>query len=68
MDVVLCAFRVVQKKRRVEERRGEGGRGWPGKVPRSPAAPPRYLIGQYGERGRLLKKKKKNNDFRSTEN
>jgi hypothetical protein len=35
MDVVLCAYCVVQKG----ERRGEGGRGWPGKVPRSPAAP-----------------------------
>jgi hypothetical protein len=23
------------------ERRGEGGRGWPGKVPRTPAAPPK---------------------------
>jgi hypothetical protein len=66
MDVVLCAFRVVQKKG--ELRRGEGGRGWPGKVPRSPAAPPKEKgekisrpqgIGQYGERGRLLKKKKK---------
>jgi hypothetical protein len=40
MDVVLCAFRVVQKKKG-ELRRGEGGRGWPGKVPRSPAAPPK---------------------------
>jgi hypothetical protein len=39
MDVVLCAFRVVQKKG--ELRRGEGGRGWPGKVPRRPAAPPK---------------------------
>jgi hypothetical protein len=24
-----------------KERRGEGRRGWPGKVPRSPAAPPK---------------------------
>jgi hypothetical protein len=37
MGVVLCAYCVVQKG----ERRGEGGRGWPGKVPRSPAAPPK---------------------------
>jgi hypothetical protein len=35
MDVVLCAYCVVQKG----ERRGEGGRWWSGKVPRSPAAP-----------------------------
>jgi hypothetical protein len=39
----------------------EGGRGWPGKVPRSPAAhkkkekkepTSRYLIDQYGEKGK----------------
>jgi hypothetical protein len=36
MDVVLLySCCVVQKG----ERRREGGRGWPGKVPRSPAAP-----------------------------
>jgi hypothetical protein len=44
MDVVLCAFRVVQKKG--ELRRGEGGRGWPGKVPRGPAAPPKKEKGK----------------------
>jgi hypothetical protein len=30
MNVVLCSYCVVQKG----EMRGEGGRGWPGKVPR----------------------------------
>ncbi|KAJ3626587.1 hypothetical protein MTP99_017071 [Tenebrio molitor] len=29
-----------------KERRGKGGRGWPGKVPRSPAAPPREKKGK----------------------
>jgi hypothetical protein len=67
----LCC--VVQKGKR----RREGGRGWPGKVPRSPAAhkgkkerhirekkrgknksTARYLIDQYGERGKAIKKKK----------
>jgi hypothetical protein len=36
--IVLC---VVQKK---EKTSGEGGRGWPGKVARSPAAPPKKGI------------------------
>jgi hypothetical protein len=50
MDVVLYSCCVVQKRRKEK-------RGWPGKVPRSPAGPPkekerknkptaRYLIGQ----------------------
>jgi hypothetical protein len=42
MDVVLCSYYVVQKG----ERRGEDGRGWPGKVPRSPAAPLRKKEGR----------------------
>jgi hypothetical protein len=33
--------RVLCRPERRKERRGEGGRGWPGKVPRSPAAPPK---------------------------
>jgi hypothetical protein len=37
MNVVLYSCCVVQKG----ERRREGGRGWPGKVFRSPAAPPK---------------------------
>jgi hypothetical protein len=50
-----------------EKRRKEGGCGWPGKVPRSPAAhkrkkrkkpTARYLIDQYGEKGKAIKKKK----------
>jgi hypothetical protein len=51
------------------KRRREGGRGWPGKVPRSPAADKekkrgknkptaRYLIDQYGEREKAIIKKK----------
>jgi hypothetical protein len=63
MDVVLYSCCVVQKG----ERRREGGRGWPGTVPRSPAAhkekkerkkQARYLIDQYGERGKATTKKK----------
>jgi hypothetical protein len=60
----LCCISccVVQK----EKRRREGGCGWPGKVPRSPAAhkrkkrkkpTARYLIDQYGEKGKAIKKK-----------
>jgi hypothetical protein len=60
----LCCISccVVQKRKR----RREGGRGWPGKVPRSPAAhkkekrgknkpTARYLIDQYGEKGKAKK-------------
>ncbi|KAJ3638664.1 hypothetical protein MTP99_002011 [Tenebrio molitor] len=36
---VVCVSCRPEKKG--ELRRGEGGRGWPGKVPRSPAAPPK---------------------------
>jgi hypothetical protein len=57
MDVVLCAFRVVQKKG--ELRRGEGGRGWPGKVPRSPAAPPKEKEKKLVDRKAIKKTKKK---------
>jgi hypothetical protein len=66
MDVVLYSCCVVQKG----ERRREGGRGWPGTVPRSPAAhkekkerkkQARYLIDQYGERGKATTKKKRTN-------
>jgi hypothetical protein len=46
MDVVLCSYCVVQKV----ERREEGGRGWPGKVPRSPAAPPKEKRGEKEEK------------------
>jgi hypothetical protein len=68
----LCciSYCVVQKGKR----RREGGRGWPGKVPWSPAAhkgkkrgknkpTARYLIDQYGERGKakIIKNKKKEN-------
>jgi hypothetical protein len=66
----LCCISccVVQKGKR----RREGGRGWPGKVPWNPAAhkgkkrgknkpTARYLIDQYGERGKakIIKNKKK---------
>jgi hypothetical protein len=51
MDVVLCAYCVVQKG----ERRGEGGRGWPGKVPRSPAA---HLRKKEGKRKKQLADRK----------
>jgi hypothetical protein len=63
----LCCISccVVQK----EKRRREGGCGWPRKVPRSPAAhkkrkkrkkpTARYLIDQYGEKGKAIKKNKK---------
>jgi hypothetical protein len=38
---MLCCVRFVSSRKKGELRRGEGGRGWPGKVPRSPAAPPK---------------------------
>jgi hypothetical protein len=64
MDVVLYSCCVVQKRRKEK-------RGWPGKVPRSPAGPPkekerknkptaRYLIGQEWRKGKGYKKKKNN--------
>jgi hypothetical protein len=70
MDVCVV-FRVVLSRKEKEEER-EGGPGWPGKVPWSPAAhkgkkrgknkpTARYLIDQYGERGKakIIKNKKK---------
>jgi hypothetical protein len=36
-----CVVCVSCRPEKGELRRGEGGRGWPGKVPRSPAAPPK---------------------------
>jgi hypothetical protein len=58
---MLCVVVFVLCRPEKGERRREGGRGWPGKIPRSPAAahkekeknkPQRYLIGQVvkGER------------------
>jgi hypothetical protein len=71
MDVVLYSCCVVQKRRKEK-------RGWPGKVPRSPAGPPkekerknkptaRYLIGQEWRKGKGYKKKKKT-IFKTREN
>jgi hypothetical protein len=36
---VVCVSCRPEKERRGADRVGVGGRGWPGKVPRSPAAP-----------------------------
>jgi hypothetical protein len=36
-----CVVCVSCRPEKGELRRGEGGRGWPGKVPQSPAAPPK---------------------------
>jgi hypothetical protein len=55
MDVCAVFHVVLSRKKK---RRREGGCGWPGKVPRSPAAhkrkkrkkpTARYLMDQYGE-------------------
>jgi hypothetical protein len=42
---MLCVV-VFVLCRPEKEKRGEGGRGWPGKVPRSPAAPPKRKKGK----------------------
>jgi hypothetical protein len=63
MDVCAVFHVVLSRKKK---RRREGGCGWPGKVPWSPAAQRKkrkkptaryHLIDQYGEKGKAKKKK-----------
>jgi hypothetical protein len=64
-----CVVCVSCRPEKGELRRGEGGRGWPGKVPRSPAAPPKEKGKKLVDRkvpdrpiwlkGKAIKKKKK---------
>jgi hypothetical protein len=67
MDVCAVFHVVLSRKKKGAERVGVGGRGkYPGAPPhlkrkkrKKPTA--RYLIDQYGEKGKAIKKKKKKN-------
>jgi hypothetical protein len=65
MDVCAVFHVVLSRKKKGEERVGVGGRGkYPGAPPhkgkrgKKPTA--RYLIDQYGEKGKAKKKNRKN--------